>query len=154
MRGSTPPRRSPGPGAVLQLTTGQAAVTVSGTDGSGCSLTGTTTIGLVAQSPWTVTGSDRPFSYQIVAPFLPDVPQATRVRCADPDLEGTPAGLGGVGPAALQSGSVTAADVAAGHTSGLARTTDDVLSYIGSATADGPLDGETTARTWSFTGSC
>jgi hypothetical protein len=135
-----------GPGGVLGLTAGQATVTVSGTDGTGCSLTGTSTIGLIVQSPWTVTGSAQPFSYQIVAPFLPDVPQATRVHCSDPLLEGTPAGLGSIGATALQSG-----DIAAGaNLTGLVRTTDDVLTYTGSATADGPLDDETAAWTWSF----
>jgi hypothetical protein len=138
-----------GPGGVLGLTSGQATVTVSGADGTGCSLTGTSTIGLLPQSPWTVTGSDKPFSYQIVAPFTADVPQATRVHCSDPLLEGTPAGLGSIGPTALQSG-----DIASGaNVTGLVRTTDDVLTYAGSATSDGPLDDESTTWTWSFKGS-
>lgn len=135
------------PGGVFQLTSGQATVTVSGSlIGSGCSQTGTSTIGLFGQSPWTVTGAEAPFSYQIIAPFLPDVPQATNVNCSDRSQNGTPAGLGSMPATALQSG-----DIAAGAApTGLVKTTNDLYSYTGSASVSDP---DTPASwTWSFTG--
>jgi hypothetical protein len=139
-----------GPGGVFQLTSGQATVTISGSEnGSGCQQTGTTTIGLFGQSPWTVTGSDAPFSYQVVAPFASDPPQATNINCSNPQQNGTPAGLGSMPVAALQSG-----DIAGGaNLAGLVKTTNDLYTYSGSASATGPDSGETTTWTWSFTGS-
>lgn len=51
--------------------------------------------------------------------------------------------------AALQSG-----DTAGGsNASGLLKTTGDLSSYAGTATANGPDQGETASWTWSFTGS-
>lgn len=138
----------PGPGGVFQLTSGQATVTVSGSlIGSGCDQTGTSTIGLFPNSPWTVTGLEAPFSYQVVAPFKPDVPKATNTNCADPNQNGKDAGLGSMPGAALQSG-----DIAGGaNPQGLVKTTTDLLAYSGSATAD--RFGESESWTWSMTGS-
>ena len=138
----------PGPGGIFQLTSGQATVTVSGSQfGSGCDQTGTSTIGLFSQSPWTVTGTEAPFSYQIIAPFMPDVPQATNVNCADPNQNGTDAGIGSMPVPALQSG-----DIADGaNLNGLVKTTTDLLAYSGSASATS--GGESQSWTWSMTGS-
>jgi len=83
------------PFAVFQLVSGQATVTVSGSlDGSGCSQTGTTTIGLFDQSPWTVRSSDPTYTYSMVVAFQPDRPQATNTNCSDPNNNGRDAGLG------------------------------------------------------------
>lgn len=129
---------------VFQLASGQATVTVSGSQiGSSCQQTGTSTIGLFPKSPWTVAGTAAPFSYQVNAAFLPDPPQATNTSCADPKQNGTPAGLGSMSPAALQSG----------DNGTLGKTTDDFYTYSGSADATGPADGQTVHWTWSFTGS-
>jgi hypothetical protein len=138
-----------GPGGVFQLASGQATVTVSGSlIGGGCSQTGTSSIGLFGQSPWTVTGAEAPFSYQIVAPFLPDTPQATNVNCSDRSQNGTPAGLGSMPVPALQSG-----DIAAGAApTGLVKTTNDLYAYTGSASASSPGSDQTVSWTWSFTG--
>jgi hypothetical protein len=115
--------------------------------GSGCSQTGTTTIGLFGQSPWTVTGAEAPFSYQIIAPFQPDPPQATNGSCSDRSQNGTPAGLGSMPAPALQSG-----DIAAGAApTGLVKTTTDLYAYTGSASASDP--DQAASWTWSFTGS-
>lgn len=130
-----------GPGGIFLLTAGQAKVTVSGTDGE-CTLSGTSTIGLFGQSPWTLTGSAAPFSYQIVAPFLPDPPQATRSACSNPADDGGAAGLGSMFGSALQSGDIT----------DLVRTTTDPTNYVGSAHADGPAPDQAQSWTWSFTG--
>jgi hypothetical protein len=137
----------PGPGGVFQLTSGQATVTVSGSQtGSGCDQTGTTTIGLFPGSPWTVTGLEKPFSYQIVAPFNPDRPKAIDVNCSDPNRNGGDAGLGSMPGAALQSG-----DIAEGaNIYGLVKTTDDLYKYEGSATST--RAGEPESWTWSMTG--
>jgi hypothetical protein len=137
----------PGPGGVFQLTSGQATVTVSGSlIGSGCDQTGTSTIGLFPQSPWTVTGTESPFSYQVIAPFMPDVPKATNMNCSDSNQNGTDAGLGSMPVPALQSG-----DIAGGaNPNGLVQTTTDLYSYSGGASAhDG---GESQNWTWSMTG--
>ena len=137
----------PGPGGVFQLTSGQATVTVSGSLlGSGCDQTGTTTIALFPGSPWTVTGMEKPFSYQVVAPFKSDPPKATNTNCSQPNNNGTDAGLGSMPGAALQSG-----DIAQGaNPTGLVKTTDDLFRYDGGATSD--RFGETESWTWSMTG--
>jgi hypothetical protein len=133
----------PGPGGLFQLVSGQATVAVSGSEiGSGCDQTGTSTIGLFAQSPWSVGGNDSPFTYSIVAPFNPDPPQATNVDCSNPQQNGTPAGLGSMAPAALQSG----------DTGSLQQTTNDLYTYSGSANAPGPDPETITTWSWSFTG--
>jgi len=140
----------PGPGGVFQLVSGQATVTISGSEtGSGCEQRGTSDIGLFGQSPWTVLGTAAPFTYDFTVPFLPDPPQATNFDCSTPGQDGTPAGLGSMPAAALQSG-----DVAGGaDPAGLERTTDDLTRYDGSAATDGPDPGESASWTWSFTGS-
>ena len=137
----------PGPGGVFQLTSGQATVTVSGSQiGSGCDQTGTTTIALFPGSPWTVTGMEKPFSYQVVAPFKSDPPKATDTNCSDPNNNGKDAGLGSMPGAALQSG-----DIAQGaDPTGLLKMTDDLYKYEGSATSD--RFGESESWTWSMTG--
>jgi hypothetical protein len=137
----------PGPGGVFQLSSGQATVTVSGSQiGSGCDQTGTTTIGLFDKSPWTVTGLEKPFSYQVIAPFKPDPPNATNINCSDPNRNGSDAGLGSMPGAALQSG-----DIAEGaNLYGLVKTTDDLYKYEGSATSN--RAGESENWTWSMTG--
>src|SRR6185312_4119799 len=82
-----------GPGGVFQLVSGQATVTVSGSEnGSGCDQTGVSTIGLFGQSPFTVSGAAAPYSYQLIVAFLPDPPQATNVNCSSAGEDGTPAG--------------------------------------------------------------
>jgi hypothetical protein len=135
---------TPGVIGLFQLTSGQATVKVSGSElGLGCDLTGTSTIGVIGKSPWTVGGMQSPFSYQIELGFLPDPPQATRMNCME---AGTSAGLGSMPVSALQSGDNT------GNPAGLTKTTDDLYTYAGSATADGPDPGETVSWTWSFTG--
>ena len=138
-----------GPGGVFQLTAGQATVTVSGAEtGSGCSQRGVSTIGLFGQAPWTVTGTDAPFSYQIIVPFLATPLQATNFACSDATQNGTAAGLGSMPTTALQSG-----DIAGGaNPTGLVKTTGDLYAYSGSASATGPSAGQTESWTWSFTG--
>jgi hypothetical protein len=129
------------PGGIFQLVSGQATVTVSGSlDGSGCSQTGTTTIGLFDQSPWTVRPSDPTYTYSMVVAFQPDRPKATNTNCSDPNNNGSDAGLGSMPVAALQSGS---------NASNLSQTTTDLLAYSGSATSS---DEPPANWTWSFTG--
>jgi hypothetical protein len=133
-----------GPAAVFQLASGQATVTVSGSEtGSGCEQTGTSTIGLFEKSPWTVMGTEAPFSYDFVTSFLPDPPQATNINCSEASQNGTPAGLGSMPTTALQSGDITS----------LVKTTTDLYTYSGSASDTGPSAGQTESWTWSFTGS-
>ncbi|HEV7493933.1 hypothetical protein [Baekduia sp.] len=138
-----------GPGGIFQLTSGQATVTISGSEvGTGCDQVGTSTISLQTNSVWTVNNAAAPFLYQIVAPFSPDPPQATNVNCDHPETNGTPAGLGSMPATALQSG-----DVAAGAAlTGLIKTTDDLLAYDGSASIAGPESDESASWTWSFKG--
>jgi hypothetical protein len=139
---------TPGVIGLFQLTSGQATVTVSGSEiGTGCDLSGTpSTIGVIGKSPVTVSGMQSPFSYQIDVGFMPDPPQATYINCSGSGLEGTPAGLGSMPVNALQSGDNT------GNPDGLTKTTDDLYTYSGSATADGSDPGETVSWNWSFTG--
>ena len=53
----------------FQLTSGQATVTVSGTDAAGCSVSGSATVTLQTNSVWGVQGDKKPYTYQIVASF-------------------------------------------------------------------------------------
>ncbi len=138
-----------GPGGIFQLTSGQATVTVSGSEiGTGCDQVGTSTITLQTNSVWTVSNAAAPFIYQIVAPFSPDPPQATNINCDQPETNGSPAGLGSMPATAFQSG-----DVAGGAAvTGLVKTTDDLLAYDGSASTTGPDPDESASWTWSFKG--
>lgn len=139
-----------GPGGVFQLTSGQATVTVSGSeDGSGCDQTGTTTIGLFNQSPFSVLDTPPPFSYDVIVGFAPDSPQATNVNCSDPNQNGTPAGLGSMPVAALQSGS----EDGGSNPNGILQMTNDLRTYSGSASDSGPGSDQTESWTWSLTGS-
>ena len=139
----------PGPGGVFELTSGEATVTVSGSEtGSGCQQRGTSRIGLFGQSPWTVFGTAAPFSYDFTVPFLPDPPEATNFNCSTPGEDGTPAGLGSMPTPALQSGDVARLD----DPTGLIRKTDDLYRYSGSASTTGPGSDQSESWTWSFTG--
>jgi hypothetical protein len=139
-----------GAGGVFQLTSGQATVTVSGSeDGSGCDQTGQSTIPVVDQSPWTVFGNAPSYSYDFIVGFLSNPPQATNIHCSDPNNNNKPAGLGSMPDAALQSGD----DAGGSNRNGLVKTTSDLYSYVGSATVNGPDSGDSASWTWSFTGS-
>src|SRR6185312_14720596 len=140
----------PGPGGLFQLVSGDATVTVSGSEtGSACQQRGTSDIGIFGQSPFTVDGTAAPFSYQVIVGFLPTPPQAINFNCSDRAENGTAAGLGSMPTAALQSGD----DAGGTNPTGLVRTTDDLYGYDGSASTTGPDDGESASWSWSLAGS-
>ena len=133
-----------GGGCVFELTSGSATVTVSGSqNGSGCEQTGTSTLGNVQQSPWTVIGSKAPYTYDFIVSFQATPPQATNVNCSDASRNGTSASLGSMPSPALQSGDLFS----------LTKTTNDLFRQVRSASASTFLDpGQTESWTWSMTG--
>lgn len=120
---------------IFQLTSGQATVTVSGSQtGSGCDQTGTSTIGLFGRSPFTVLGRTVPFSHDFIVGLLSNPPQATNVNRSDPQWDGTGAGPGSMPTSAPQSGSIANGS----NPNGLLQTTHDLRTSSGNGSDTGP----------------
>ncbi len=118
-------------------------MTVSGTDASGCSVSGSATVTLQTNSVWGVQGDKKPYTYQIVASFgSPGSIPVTLSGCPD-------SGADGPSTVPIQAPAIQSGDLLGG----LDKTSADGLTYTGSASASFGLDpGESESWTWSMTG--
>jgi hypothetical protein len=131
---------------IFTLTSGQATVTVSGTGVDGCTHAGTEEIQLAQQGFLTVSGTGKPYQYQIVAPWSNTVlsgevgitcPEA--VTFTESEIPAS---------SAIQSG-----EVALGaNPMGLIKTSPDGLTFDDSASENDVVVGSA-SWTWSLKGS-
>ena len=132
------------PGA-FQLSAGQATITVSGTSVDTCTYNGSDSVSLPASVGVFTILAGPGHRYQILAPFGGSGIPAT-ASC--PGGGSGPTTLGGMAPAALQSG-----DTAMGsNPSGLIQTSSDGIHFVGSATENDSVVGSA-SWTWNLTGS-
>lgn len=132
--------------SVLEPTSSELTVTVSGTAPTGCTVTGKERVPIFERSAISVLGEGAPgVGYDIDVPFgFPDTMSVTFGPCP-------PKVTGGPGTISLPNEALLTGDALTGGPSALVKTSPDGVTYAGSAKAAEPE--ASLSWSWSFTGS-
>ena len=137
---------SPG-GTIFNLTEGQASVSVSGADPAACTHSGTEEVQLVPQiGVFTLTGTTKPFQYQIIAPWNSKVQSG--IVTVDCGKSGTFTQTEVPAAPAIQSGDYALG----GDPTALLKTSADGSTFADSVSAVDPVYGPV-SWAWSLKGS-